>query len=92
MLAPRLCRGYLRSFPRVWPRSVHVDPMGAMTGATAMPWLPTIQSLRSLVVVDGLCPLPPTSTVHYVTQNYHDQLYLDFNQWTDVIVGLRHRR
>ena len=69
-----------------------MDMLGAMTGVTAMPWPPTIQSLRSLVVADGLCPLPPTPAVHYVKEIYHDHLYLDSNQLTDVIVGRWHRQ
>ena len=70
-----------------------MDPMGAMTGATAMPWPPTIQSLRSPVVEDGLCLRLQTSLMHYVDQQkYNDQFYLDFYQWINVIIGLRHRR
>ena len=93
MLAPRLCRGYLRSCSRVWIREVQVSLMGAMTGATAMPRLPTIQSLRSPVVEDGLCLRPQTSPMHYVDQQkYNDQFYLDFYQWIDAIITLRHRR
>ena len=89
MLAPRLCRGYLRSCSRVWRKGVQVSLLGAMTGATAMPRLPTIQSLRSLVVEDGLCPHPQTSLMHYMDQQY-DQFYLDI--WIDTIITLRHRR
>ena len=91
MLALRLCRGYLRSCSRVWRRGVQVYLLGAMTGATAMPRLPTIQSLRSLVVEDGLCLRLQTSLMHYVDQQkYNDQFYLDF--WIDAIITLRHHR
>ena len=91
MLALRLCRGYLRSCSRVRTRDVQV-PLGAMTGAPAMPQLPTIQSRRSLVVEGGPCPRPQTTLMHDDEQKskYHDQFYLD--SLIDAIIILRHRR
>ena len=91
MLALRLCRSYLQSCTRVWARGVQVSLLGAMTGATALPRLPTIQSLRSPVVEDGLCLRLQTSLMHYVDQQkYNDQFYLDF--WIDATMTPRHRR
>ena len=66
-------------------------PLDAMTGVAALPRPPTIQILRTPVVEDGLCPLPPTYRTYYVDQmKFEDQLWLGF--LTDVDIILRHRR